>query len=240
MSTPRSHSANSSSVLDAYPVRIMLGLVASLGLMLALVRLPLQAPLQRVGWSAHAPADQIVLENVTPERSETKQSEDAARKRERVPPVTDLRSLNPEPPASSTSSESSGAESTERQSDGSETYEEVQSIAELGLADRTPQIVGGVGSLYLQINYPEKALQNGIEGELELEFTVERDGRVTDMEVVNSLHPLCDSAAVKGVRSVQFVPATHDGTPVSIRLRLPVEFRIDEASSPPLSKGADP
>jgi len=116
----------------------------------------------------------------------------------------------------------------------------VRSVAELGVASRTPQIVGGVGSLYLQIDYPEKALQKGIAGEQELEFTVEPDGQVTDMEVVESLHPPCDSAAVEGVRSVQFVPATQDGTPISIRLRLPVEFRLKAASSPALPNETNP
>ena len=218
----------------------MLSLVASLGLMLALVRLPLQAPIHRVGWSAHSSAEQIVLENVTHERPDTERSDAVTKRQKKVPPVTDLRSLRSEPQPSASPSESDAPESTGHHSDSPKTFEEVQSIAELGVTNRTPQIVGGMGSLYLQINYPEKALQKGIEGKLELEFTVERDGRVTDMEVVKSLHPLCDSAAVKGVRSVQFVPATHDGTPISIRLRLPVEFRLQAASSPPLSKGANP
>lgn len=218
----------------------MLGLVASLGLTLALVHLPLRTPVYRVGWSAHPPAEQIALEDMTAEQSDTERSDDAAKRRKKAPPATDLRSLRPESQTTSASSENPGTESTERDADAPRKYEEVQSIAELGVTDRTPQIVGGMGSLYLHINYPEEARTQGIEGRLKLEFTVQTDGTVADMEVVKSLHPLCDSAAVEGVRSVTFVPAKRDGTPISIRLRLPIRFQLTTVSSSAPSNETNP
>jgi len=63
----------------------MLGLVTSLGLMLALVHFPLQATVHRAGWSARTPVDQIAFENVTRERSETARSEAATRRRKKAP-----------------------------------------------------------------------------------------------------------------------------------------------------------
>lgn len=239
MDTPRYHLA-SASILDPYPVRIMLGLVASLSLTIALVHLPFRSAPPRVGWSTHPPAEQVVLEDVTTERSDTERSDDAAKRRKEAPPATDFRSPDAESETTSASSESSGTESTERDSDGSRTYEEIQSIAELGVSDRTPRIVGGAGSLYLHINYPEKARMQGIEGRLQLEFTVETDGTVADMVVAKSLHPLCDSAAVEGVRSVTFVPAKRDGTPIPIRLRLPIRFQLTTVSSSVPSNGMKP
>jgi TonB family protein len=218
----------------------MLGLVASLSLTIALVHLPFRSAPPRVGWSTHTPAEQVVLEDVTTERSDTERSDDAAKRRKEAPPATDFRSPDAESETTSASSESSGTESTERDSDGSRTYEEIQSIAELGVSDRTPRIVGGAGSLYLHINYPEKARMQGIEGRLQLEFTVETDGTVADMVVAKSLHPLCDSAAVEGVRSVTFVPAKRDGTPIPIRLRLPIRFQLTTVSSSVPSNGTKP
>jgi TonB family protein len=240
MNTPRNHSANASSVLDAYPIRIMLGLVMSLSLMLALVRLPVQSPVNRVGWSSRPPAKQIVLDEVTQEQSNAKQSEDPAKTHAEPPPITDLQSPRAEPETSPPSSGNADTESEPGDSDRPKTYEEIQSITELGLSDHTPQIVGGLGSLYLHINYPARAREQGIEGELELEFTVEPDGRVTDLEVVKSLHPLCDSAAVQGIRSVQFIPAKQNGTPIPIRLRLPMEFRLKTQTSAAMAKGQGP
>ncbi|PSQ73338.1 MAG: energy transducer TonB, partial [Bacteroidetes bacterium QH_6_64_77] len=130
-------------------------------------------------------------------------------------------------------SEDSGTESTLSDSGRASESDpdDVQSIATLGVKDQKPQIVGGMGTLYLNINYPEKARKQGIEGRLRLEFTVEADGEVTAVDVVDSLHPLCDSAAVEGVRSVHFVPAKRDGDPVPIRLKLPIKFQLTTATS---------
>lgn len=100
-----------------------------------------------------------------------------------------------------------------------------------------PAIVGGVGNLYIEIEYPEKAREQGIQGQLKLEFTVEPDGSVNRIEVIESLHPLCDSAAVEGVRSVNFVPAKHNGKAIPVRMTLPVHFRL--ISFPSLPSTAD-
>ncbi|MFB6099574.1 MAG: energy transducer TonB [Salinibacter sp.] len=233
------------SLLDAYPVRMMLGLVASLSLMIVLVRLPLQPAVNRVGWSTHSSPERIMLTDVStpsPENKEAADHEKNAPPQKDAPPPTKIRTISPNeasPPVSAEAS-GSGADSTRRDSAWSDTYDDVQSIAELGTKDSPPQIVGGMGTLYLHIRYPEKARERGIQGTLKLEFTVERDGSVTDVEVVKSLHPLCDSAAVKGIRSVRFVPAKQNGTPVPIRLRLPVEFRLRTLSTSASTGGQGP
>lgn len=239
-----------SSPFDAYLVRVMLGLVASLSLVLMLVHLPLQSPVERVGWSANPPAEGIVVEEVREEPEEAEQGTEAAPVKKRTlasaPPTTDRRSSASEAPStadtgtSSGSTASTGTASSSQDSGRARQYEKVQSITELGITDRTPHIVGGVGSLYLHINYPQEALRQGIEGQLALEFTVQRDGSVADLEVVESLHPLCDSAAVEGVRSVEFIPAKRDGEPIPIRLHLPVKFQLTATTSSTLPKGRNP
>jgi TonB family protein len=109
--------------------------------------------------------------------------------------------------------------------------DKAQSVAALGTANDQPQIVGGMGSLYLNINYPAEARQKGIEGRLTLEFVVETDGTVSNIQVAKSLHPLCDSAAVKGLRSVEFVPAKYNGKVVPVRMELPIRFQLKAVSA---------
>ncbi len=247
MGGSRSRSAEP-SVLDAYPVRIMLGLVASLSLMLALARLPIQTSVSRVGWFAQLSADRIVLSDVGPERPSeektTSEKETAAEETPKAPPPTNVRSSRPRQPTKSASAGTPQPESSPgRPEDASERnaeYDDVQSVDALGTTDRKPRVVGGIGSLYLQINYPANARQQGIEGRLVLGFTVETDGTVSDVEVLDSLHPLCDSAAVEGVRSVRFVPAKHDGTPIPVRMRLPVKFKLTSMSRTLSQNGPDP
>lgn len=216
------------SIFDAYPVRVMLGLVASLSLLLALVHLPVQSPVQRVGWSTQSPTDRIALSDIDTERSSDEPDAEAA---EEPPPVTEH-----QPPQSNQTVESaSGDDPTagSSSSDAGETsdLDEVRSVAALGTSDRRPQLVGGMGSLYLSINYPAKAREQGIEGRMQLKFTVRPDGSVTNINVAESLHPLCDSAAVKGLQSVEFVPAKIDGDPVPVRIRLPVRFKLTAVTS---------
>lgn len=210
----------------------MLGLVASLGLIIGLVHLPLQSPPHRVGWFTQPSPDQIVLSDVVPERPT---EESAPERPDKAPPPTELRSSRSTQTAHTSPSRESETDppqnDPETPSKQASERTEVRSVATLGTMDRKPQIAGGMGSLYLHIHYPEKARQQGIEGLLELEFIIETDGTVRDIEVVDSLHPLCDSAAVEGVRSVDFVPAKRDGTPIPVRLRLPVRFELAAMSS---------
>jgi TonB family protein len=87
-------------------------------------------------------------------------------------------------------------------------------------------MVGGRSALYLHIKYPLKARKEGIQGRLLLGFRVNEDGQAEDIRVLRSLHPLCDSAAVRALRSVEFAPARRAGTPVAMRTTLPVRFRL--------------
>ena len=104
----------------------------------------------------------------------------------------------------------------------------------LEFAEQAPALVGGLGSLYLHIRYPQAAIDEGIQGQLILRFVVEPDGRTTEIVVEKSLHPLCDSAAVRALREVAFRPGRQDGEAARVRMRLPVRFRIVDAGGQPL------
>lgn len=217
---------SSSSVLDAYSIRIMAGLLTSLALVTAVVNAPMFTTPIRVGWATTAseqPQEQIVLQDI-----ETERTENADGSAEEAPPPTNpqqRREPRAEAPEVASAPESE-ATVKEPNPDRSASRPNVQRITTLNPSDRQPAIVGGMGNLYVNIQYPEQAREKGIEGELKLEFTVRPDGSVRNVEVVDSLHPLCDSAAVEGVRSVKFVPAKHDGRPIPIRMKLPVRFRL--------------
>lgn len=97
---------------------------------------------------------------------------------------------------------------------------------ETDFAEITPQVVGGLGAFYIHIEYPREAQLAGIEGQLLLSFIVETDGTPSNIRVEDSLHPLCDSAAVRALRATRFVPVRQNGTYARIRMRLPVRFKL--------------
>ncbi len=89
-----------------------------------------------------------------------------------------------------------------------------------------PAIRGGLGAYYINIEYPPEAVRQGIEGRLMLRFVVDTEGRPNEITVWESLHPLCDSAAVRALRETTFVPGRQNGKEVPVRMHLPVRFRL--------------
>lgn len=206
------------SLLDTYSVRIMLGWIASLALLLVIIHLPFTSPTDKVGWRGEPTSDRIALSEI---ERESEQSSSAASEDPPPPTRSSQRSPAPEQEPSPTEDETDETEADEFTGSS-----DVRRINALSIDDRQPEIIGGMGSLYLHIDYPEEARQEGIQGRLLLEFTVDTEGKAHSIEVVDSLHPLCDSAAVTGIRSVNFVPAKHKGEEIPVRMRLPVRFQL--------------
>lgn len=76
--------------------------------------------------------------------------------------------------------------------------------------------------------YPAAALRRGVEGHVDVTFTVSETGRVSDVRVLSS-NPgtLFNQAALDAVRQWRFQPATRDGSPVPARLEVRIRFEMD-------------
>jgi TonB family protein len=73
------------------------------------------------------------------------------------------------------------------------------------------------------INYPASA--KGIQGRVFCEFTVEKDGSVSDIKVVKSLDPELDVEAVRVLGLLpKFIPGKHRGITVRVKYSVPVSF----------------
>lgn len=62
--------------------------------------------------------------------------------------------------------------------------------------------------------YPNELRQQGVEGEVELQFKVDEKGIVQYAEVLKSLHPYLDYAAVQALKQWKFEPPLRKGKPV--------------------------
>ena len=79
-----------------------------------------------------------------------------------------------------------------------------------------------------QVQYPESAKADGIEGKVFVEFTISESGEVANAHVIESLHPALDSAAVAAAMSMPaWAPATKEGKAIATTITLPVLFRLD-------------
>lgn len=65
-------------------------------------------------------------------------------------------------------------------------------------------------------DYPQRALSRGIEGWVQVQFTITETGSVTDAVVVASDPPnIFDDAAIKAILRWRYNPKVEDGVPVS-------------------------
>lgn len=93
-----------------------------------------------------------------------------------------------------------------------------------------PRFPGGETELYKFINerlvYPLSAQKAGIEGRVLVRFVVSEKGDVENVQVFRSLHPDCDSIAVRIVRSMpRWIPGQQKGKDARMFYFLPIIFR---------------
>ena len=94
-----------------------------------------------------------------------------------------------------------------------------------------PQFPGGqiamLQYLMKNIKYPEQAVKEGIQGRVTVRFIVEKDGSISDVKPVLSVHPLLNKEAVRVVESMpKWTPGKQNGKPVRVRFNLPVMFKL--------------
>lgn len=94
-----------------------------------------------------------------------------------------------------------------------------------------PQYPGGRKELlkYMERNmsHPAEMRKMGIEGEVVVEFFVERSGIISGVNVVKSLSKECDEEAIRLTRYMpRWVPGKKNGVPVRYKMTMPINFKI--------------
>lgn len=83
----------------------------------------------------------------------------------------------------------------------------------------------------IEPQYPREALMRGIEGWVQLRFTINPDGSVADPEVIAAEPPrLFNREAVRAILRWKFRPRIVDGQPVSRQAEQIIEFKINPDS----------
>lgn len=99
------------------------------------------------------------------------------------------------------------------------------------VVEQMPMFPGGDTALmqYLKqnIHYPAVAAENGVQGRVVVGFVVERDGSITDVNVLRSVDPSLDKEAVRVVKSMpKWNPGKQNGSAVRVKYQVPVSFRL--------------
>src|ERR1700760_1099114 len=76
--------------------------------------------------------------------------------------------------------------------------------------------------------YPDALKHDGITGVVALVLVIDEKGTISSVSVAKSSHPEFEKPAMEAVKNWKFKPAKKDGTPVKVRVTIPLRFNIDE------------
>ena len=95
-----------------------------------------------------------------------------------------------------------------------------------------PEFPGGMHEMFNfikeNLNYPKQAIKKNIQGRAICHFIVEKDGSITNVEVVRSSgNKSLDKAAIRVIKMMpKWKPATMQGKIIRVKYVLPIVFKI--------------
>lgn len=128
-------------------------------------------------------------------------------------------------------SEDLGAQSEELSVNSEKIQEEVFTKVE-----EAPAPEGGMDKFYSyitkNIKYPQLARKQGIEGLVNVQFVVEKDGTLTNIKVIDGIGAGCDDEAIRVLQSASaFTPGRQRGKAIRVQMTLPIIFKLDKSKS---------
>lgn len=98
-------------------------------------------------------------------------------------------------------------------------------------AEVMPQFNEGEEEMYkfisTNLNYPILAKENGIEGKVIVRFVVEKNGSLSNIEILKKVGWGCDEEAMKLIKKMpNWIPGKMNGKPVRTYYTLPIVFSL--------------
>ena len=93
-----------------------------------------------------------------------------------------------------------------------------------------PQYPGGMQAMMQfmaeNVKYPAQAAKEKIEGKVSVQFIVEKDGSISNVQTVAPVHPLLDAEAIRVVKAMpKWAPGKVKGENVRVKFVMPVMFK---------------
>lgn len=77
------------------------------------------------------------------------------------------------------------------------------------------------------IIYPEKARKKKIEGQVIVQFVVEKDGSVSNIQVIHDIGEGCGDEVVRAIQHLPLLaPGSNKGTPARVLYKAPFNFKL--------------
>lgn len=100
------------------------------------------------------------------------------------------------------------------------------------VVEQMPKFQGGDAELntFLRSNvrYPDTCRKANIQGSVHVQFIVEKDGAISNVEVIKSVNEFLDNEAKRAVSMMpNWTPGYQHGVPVRVKYTVPINFRLN-------------
>ena len=86
--------------------------------------------------------------------------------------------------------------------------------------------------IYKNIKYPEAARTQGLQGTNIVRFIVEKDGSITNEEMIKSIGGGTNEECLRVVKSMpKWLPGKQRGVPVRVQFNLPIKFKLEDTDT---------
>jgi len=99
------------------------------------------------------------------------------------------------------------------------------------IVEDQPAPKGGMAAFYeyvgKNLKYPAQARRMGIEGKVFVQFIVDKDGSITEVQAIKGIGAGCDEEAIRVLKNApKWNPGKQRGRPVKVRMILPITFKL--------------
>eukprot|EP01026_Neomeris_dumetosa_P001581 TRINITY_DN103907_c0_g1_i3.p1 TRINITY_DN103907_c0_g1~~TRINITY_DN103907_c0_g1_i3.p1 ORF type:complete len:284 (+),score=57.80 TRINITY_DN103907_c0_g1_i3:194-1045(+) len=114
-----------------------------------------------------------------------------------------------------------------------EVEEQVDEIFEI--VEESAEPVGGYAAFYKfvkkNMKYPNQAKRMGVEGKVYVQFVIDKDGTITNVNVIRGIGAGCDEEAARVMNlAPKWKPGKQRGRSVKQRIVLPINFKLGQSA----------
>jgi len=100
------------------------------------------------------------------------------------------------------------------------------------VVEQQPEYPGGMEAMAKfigkNLKYPSTARRMGVDGKVFVQFVVDKEGKISDVQVIKGVSADCDKEAVRVVQMMPaWKPGKQNGKAVKARFVLPIRFKLD-------------
>lgn len=110
--------------------------------------------------------------------------------------------------------------------------EEIDEVIGFYVIEKKPEFPGGGEAALMKwivqnIQYPQIAKDMGIKGKVFVQFIIDKDGSVTNAEIIRGVDPSLDKEALRVVKSMpKWKPGEQRGKAVKVSFQIPINFTL--------------